>query len=139
MTGHFSYKSFVILVPGGGVEPPRGCPRRILSPLRLPVPPSRLKYQLRNIQKPLPSRARIAAHLASLKPSKYRIANQQRSISCRSSPACGRFPNYHVVAEMSAHFGWVGGQGLLEKSTNELGVCIIFSTSSGSMGMDWLI
>ena len=32
------------LVPGGGVEPPRGCPRRILSPLRLPVPPSRL-YQ----------------------------------------------------------------------------------------------
>jgi hypothetical protein len=29
-------------VPGGGVEPPRGCPRRILSPLRLPVPPSRL-------------------------------------------------------------------------------------------------
>lgn len=30
-----------ILVPGGGVEPPRGCPRRILSPLRLPVPPSR--------------------------------------------------------------------------------------------------
>ena len=30
------------MVPGGGVEPPRGCPRRILSPLRLPVPPSRL-------------------------------------------------------------------------------------------------
>ena len=37
----FSYKSFILLVPGGGVEPPRGCPRRILSPLRLPVPPSR--------------------------------------------------------------------------------------------------
>jgi hypothetical protein len=35
-------KLFVLLVPGGGVEPPRGCPRRILSPLRLPVPPSRL-------------------------------------------------------------------------------------------------
>src|ERR1700678_2603273 len=35
------YKSFVILVPGGGVEPPRPCGRRILSPLRLPVPPSR--------------------------------------------------------------------------------------------------
>ena len=31
------------MVPGGGVEPPRGDkPRRILSPLRLPVPPSRL-------------------------------------------------------------------------------------------------
>jgi hypothetical protein len=32
----------VRLVPGGGVEPPRPCDRRILSPLRLPVPPSRL-------------------------------------------------------------------------------------------------
>ena len=29
------------LVPGGGVEPPRSEDRRILSPLRLPVPPSR--------------------------------------------------------------------------------------------------
>ena len=26
---------FILLVPGGGVEPPRGCPRRILSPLSL--------------------------------------------------------------------------------------------------------
>src|SRR5665213_816231 len=34
------------LVPGGGVEPPRGCPRRILSPLRLPVPPSRRSSSL---------------------------------------------------------------------------------------------
>jgi hypothetical protein len=25
-------RPFMILVPGGGVEPPRGCPRRILSP-----------------------------------------------------------------------------------------------------------
>ena len=30
-----------VLVPGGGVEPPRAEARRILSPLRLPVPPSR--------------------------------------------------------------------------------------------------
>jgi hypothetical protein len=30
------------LVPGGGIEPPRTEARRILSPLRLPVPPSRL-------------------------------------------------------------------------------------------------
>lgn len=30
-----------IMVPGGGVEPPRPEGRRILSPLRLPVPPSR--------------------------------------------------------------------------------------------------
>jgi hypothetical protein len=29
------------MVPGGGVEPPRAEARRILSPLRLPVPPSR--------------------------------------------------------------------------------------------------
>ena len=29
------------LVPGGGLEPPRPCGRRILSPLRLPIPPSR--------------------------------------------------------------------------------------------------
>src|SRR5208282_4760328 len=33
------------LVPGGGVEPPRPEGRRILSPLRLPVPPSRLRWQ----------------------------------------------------------------------------------------------
>jgi site-specific DNA recombinase len=32
----------VRMVPGGGVEPPRAEARRILSPLRLPVPPSRL-------------------------------------------------------------------------------------------------
>ena len=37
-------KLFRILVPGGGVEPPRSEDRRILSPLRLPVPPSRLTY-----------------------------------------------------------------------------------------------
>jgi hypothetical protein len=37
-------KSFKIMVPGGGVEPPRPCGRRILSPLRLPVPPSRLVF-----------------------------------------------------------------------------------------------
>ena len=45
-SGHFACKSFIILVPGGGVEPPRGCPRRILSPLRLPVPPSRRSSSL---------------------------------------------------------------------------------------------
>ena len=38
-------KMKLYVVPGGGVEPPRGDkPRRILSPLRLPVPPSR-RYQ----------------------------------------------------------------------------------------------
>ena len=32
----------VALVPRGGIEPPRCFHRRILSPLRLPIPPSRL-------------------------------------------------------------------------------------------------
>jgi hypothetical protein len=36
------FSGFLGLVPGGGVEPPRAEARRILSPLRLPVPPSRL-------------------------------------------------------------------------------------------------
>jgi hypothetical protein len=36
------FTAFFGLVPGGGVEPPRPEGRRILSPLRLPVPPSRL-------------------------------------------------------------------------------------------------
>ncbi len=30
-----------VLVPGGGLEPPHHRWRRILSPLRLPIPPSR--------------------------------------------------------------------------------------------------
>jgi hypothetical protein len=36
------------LVPGGGLEPPRPCGLRILSPLRLPISPSGLGtgYQL---------------------------------------------------------------------------------------------
>ena len=38
--------SLFVLVPGGGVEPPRPEGRRILSPLRLPVPPSRLYLQV---------------------------------------------------------------------------------------------
>ena len=31
------YKLLILLVPGGGLEPPRPCGLRILSPLRLPV------------------------------------------------------------------------------------------------------
>ena len=34
------------VVPGGGIEPPRAEARRILSPLRLPVPPSRLYVEV---------------------------------------------------------------------------------------------
>lgn len=37
------------LVPGGGLEPPRTEVRRILSPLRLPVPPSRLRMEVPEI------------------------------------------------------------------------------------------
>src|SRR5579863_10107549 len=35
------FYGFLKMVPGGGIEPPRPEGRRILSPLRLPVPPSR--------------------------------------------------------------------------------------------------
>jgi hypothetical protein len=38
----FYRKSFVLLVPRGGLEPPRPCGLRILSPLRLPISPSGL-------------------------------------------------------------------------------------------------
>jgi hypothetical protein len=34
-------KSLKNLVPGEGVEPSRPCGQRILSPLRLPIPPPR--------------------------------------------------------------------------------------------------
>ena len=37
---HFC-KPLISLVPGARLELARGCPRRILSPLRLPIPPSR--------------------------------------------------------------------------------------------------
>jgi hypothetical protein len=33
-----------LMVPGGGIEPPRCRQRGILSPVRLPIPPSRLRY-----------------------------------------------------------------------------------------------
>ena len=34
-------KPFILLVPEVGIEPTRGCPRGILSPVRLPVSPLR--------------------------------------------------------------------------------------------------
>ena len=40
----FLHKSVILLVPGGGVEPPRGCPRRILSPYLLQIRDLRLYY-----------------------------------------------------------------------------------------------
>jgi hypothetical protein len=64
-----------ILVPGGGVEPPRAEARRILSPLRLPVPPSRLFEGIyfssylgcRSYMEPLKRDFTIALTLTSLK------------------------------------------------------------------------
>ena len=44
---HLDIRGTFSLVPGGGVEPPRAEARRILSPLRLPVPPSRLFRQMK--------------------------------------------------------------------------------------------
>jgi hypothetical protein len=40
MVALFVLKSFIIMVPRGGLEPPRPCGLRILSPLRLPISPS---------------------------------------------------------------------------------------------------
>ena len=39
--GRYLSEHFIWLVPEGGIEPPWGKPRRILSPLRLPVSPLR--------------------------------------------------------------------------------------------------
>ncbi len=36
----FLEKTFYSEVLGAGLEPARGCPHRILSPVRLPIPPS---------------------------------------------------------------------------------------------------
>src|SRR6267154_1228876 len=65
------------LVPGGGVEPPRAEARRILSPLRLPVPPSRLSGRQRSIN---------------------RLAHFYRWIAWRSSWAhgCRGLPSRHI-------------------------------------------
>ena len=45
-----------LLVPGGGLEPPHCYQRRILNPLRLPIPPSRPRdtegMNCRRVQKP---------------------------------------------------------------------------------------
>src|SRR5271157_2176443 len=53
------------LVPGGGIEPPRAEARRILSPLRLPVPPSRRSSsitRLAHASECPPLQAEIARH-----------------------------------------------------------------------------
>ena len=54
MVAYFSSKPFVFLVPRGGLEPPRPCGLRILSPLRLPISPSGLVRQ-ELVQRPSPA------------------------------------------------------------------------------------
>lgn len=50
---------FVSMVPGEGLEPSRHCWHRILSPARLPIPPSRLKMRAYySLQILLPSRVK---------------------------------------------------------------------------------
>ena len=41
----YSWFVFSCLVQVGGLEPPRGCPLRILSPVRLPIPPHLQKWR----------------------------------------------------------------------------------------------
>jgi hypothetical protein len=44
------------MVPEAGLEPAQGCPRRILSPLRLPIPPLRQRYYFSFLRQDLASR-----------------------------------------------------------------------------------
>jgi hypothetical protein len=60
------YKVGWALVPGGGVEPPRAEARRILSPLRLPVPPSRLRGNRSNLQSRLTMSVLSSARFSSI-------------------------------------------------------------------------
>ena len=56
-------KPLILLVPGAGLEPARGEPRGILSPLRLPVPPPRLINQFIELSFPLVCRIRLGEYL----------------------------------------------------------------------------
>jgi integrase len=50
-------KSLKLLVPEAGLEPAQGCPRGILSPLRLPIPPLRQFFYFSFVRQDLASRA----------------------------------------------------------------------------------
>ena len=45
-----SHGPLILLVPRAGLEPARGYPRGILSPLRLPIPPPRLGCNFKQFQ-----------------------------------------------------------------------------------------
>ena len=70
-------KTAAIVVPGGGVEPPRPEGRRILSPLRLPVPPSRRLGGLSIVRQPLrilnTSSVQISATTTGIRSDRLRI------------------------------------------------------------------
>ena len=64
------------LVPGGGVEPPRPEGRRILSPLRLPVPPSRLWKAFLIVRQPF-SITKAVMPAANSRPALRSLADQR--------------------------------------------------------------
>ena len=45
LCSHRTSENIDTVVPGEGLEPSRHCWHRILSPARLPIPPSRLKMR----------------------------------------------------------------------------------------------
>jgi hypothetical protein len=133
--GQFRSKSFILLVPGGGVEPPRGCPRRILSPLRLPVPPSRpgwsidccnassASHTLRGLDAPVAlvshgdsSAFKCSPHLRvmmQIRPvAKSVAANAVRyPISGWPEKSCRQSPWRRSECSCGATQGWVSGTG----------------------------
>jgi hypothetical protein len=78
-------------VPGGGVEPPRAEARRILSPLRLPVPPSRLYLQVL-ILRPVYGSVPFSSKMTNVQPcKKVRQFPQTSTVHCH-------FPMKHLPA-----------------------------------------
>ena len=72
-------------MPGGGVEPPRPEGRRILSPLRLPVPPSRLFVEVPDLYEILPLIVVVASSENSSLTAVSRVARSSRTWGIMSS------------------------------------------------------
>src|SRR5258708_646021 len=73
------------MVPGGGVEPPRPEGRRILSPLRLPVPPSRHWRGVRLILRLFQFRSLVIWRDAARTPCPTFVVQRPAGIQARSS------------------------------------------------------
>jgi hypothetical protein len=86
-----------LLVPGGGVEPPRPEGRRILSPLRLPVPPSRLFVEV------LDSTANFAFYFVT-------IPNDKCETGVRKCVGFRRFPQLLVPARETLYRRFSGSE-----------------------------